>query len=276
MRTVVHLSDLHFGRVHRPVLEPLRQAVIAARPDVVAISGDLTQRARRGQFEEARAFLATLPQPQLVVPGNHDVPLFNLVARFATPLAGFRRHITDDLTPSFADDEIALLGVNTARSLVHKGGRINRGQVEHASAFFAGQPQAGTRIVVTHHPFDLPEGVGEHELVGRARMAMKAFAACRVDVLLAGHLHVSHVESTAERYKIDGHAALVIQAGTATSNRQRGELNAFNVLRIVPGEITVETHAFDVEAQRFVPGATHRFRRTPAGWVPAASGGAAG
>lgn len=272
MRTIVHLSDLHFGRVHRPVLEPLRQAVIAARPHVVAVSGDLTQRARDGQFAEARAFLASLPQPQVVVPGNHDVPLFNIFARFARPLAGFRRYITTDPAPSFADDEIALLGVNTTRSLVHKGGRINRRQVESACAFFARQPQAGTRILVTHHPFDLPDGVGERELVGRARMAMERFAACRVDVLLAGHLHVSHVESTAERYRIDGYAALVIQAGTATSNRQRGEVNAFNVLRVGAGEITVETHAFDLAAQRFVPGTTHRFRHTPAGWMPAENG----
>jgi 3',5'-cyclic AMP phosphodiesterase CpdA len=272
MRTVVHLSDLHFGRVHRPVLEPLRQAVIAARPNVVAISGDLTQRARAAQFLEARDFLATLPGPQLVVPGNHDVPLYNLVARFARPLAGFRRHITAELTPSFADDEIALVGVNTTRSLVHKGGRINRRQVEEVRAFFERQPRAATRIVVTHHPFDLPEGVAEGELVGRARMAMEGFAACRVDVLLAGHLHVSHVENTAERYRIEGHAALVIQAGTATSSRQRGELNAFNVLRIAPGEITVETHAFDLAAERFAPGATHRFRRTPGGWAPATPG----
>src|SRR5438552_6842045 len=111
MRTIVHLSDLHFGRIHQATLEPLARAVAAIRPDLVAVSGDLTQRSRRSQFIEARSFLATLPTPQIVVPGNHDIPLFNLPLRFAAPLAGFRRYITEDLAPTYVDDEIAVLGV---------------------------------------------------------------------------------------------------------------------------------------------------------------------
>src|SRR2546422_11690571 len=117
MRTVVHLSDLHFGRVDHNLLAPLVKSVTSIKPDLVAVPGDLTQRARSHQFREARAFLDLLPQPKIVVPGNHDVPLHNVYSRFVQPLTKYRRYISEDLQPFFADEEIAVIGVNTARSL---------------------------------------------------------------------------------------------------------------------------------------------------------------
>src|SRR5437773_10296998 len=129
MRTLVHLSDLHFGRVDQSLIAPLIEVISEIRPDLVAVSGDLTQRARSHEFREARAFLDRLPQPQIVVPGNHDVPLHNVFTRFLQPLEKYRRYITDDLQPFYADEEIAVAGVNTARSLTLKGGRVNRMQV---------------------------------------------------------------------------------------------------------------------------------------------------
>jgi len=115
LRTILHVSDLHFGRIDPATLEPLLAAAKEIRPHVVVVSGDLTQRARAWQFREARDFLAALPQPQVVVPGNHDVPLYNVALRFADPLANYRRYITDDLEPFYRDDEIAVAGINTAR-----------------------------------------------------------------------------------------------------------------------------------------------------------------
>jgi predicted MPP superfamily phosphohydrolase len=129
MRTLVHVSDLHFGRVDAGLLDPLRAAIEQARPDVVVVSGDLTQRARTKQFREAAAFLRTLPQPQVVVPGNHDVPLYDVVRRFAAPLVRFREHIEAEEFPTVIDGEIAVVGINTARSFTFKDGRINRAQV---------------------------------------------------------------------------------------------------------------------------------------------------
>ena len=131
------------------------EAIDKINPDLVAVSGDLTQRARSHQFKEARAFLDRLPKPQIVVPGNHDVPLHNVFARFVQPLRKYRRYITDDLRPFYHDEEIAVLGVNTARSLTIKGGRINEEQVAWMrERLFACDP--GTvKAVVTHHPFDL-------------------------------------------------------------------------------------------------------------------------
>src|SRR2546426_7446331 len=122
MRTIVHLSDIHFGSVNEAIIAPLIRTINDLRPDVVAVSGDLTQRARAHQFKEARAFLDRLPKPQIVVPGNHDVPLHNVAARFFQPLRKYRRYITDDLRPFYYDDEIAVMGVNTARSLTIKEG----------------------------------------------------------------------------------------------------------------------------------------------------------
>jgi len=245
MRVIVHLSDLHFGRVDMQLLAPLRATVEALAPDVVVVSGDLTQRARSAEFQQARAWLDSLPGPQIVVPGNHDIPLYNVAARFLTPLVKYRRHITPQLCPEFVDGEIAVMGLNTARSLTFKDGSVNREQIALVRERFAGLGTDLTRIVVTHHPFDLPENFHKRDLVDRAPMAMAAFAACGVDLLLAGHLHASHAGNSALRYKIGGYAALVVQAGTATSTRGRGETNSFNVLRIEPDRITVERYGWD-------------------------------
>src|SRR5471032_1577415 len=132
MRTIVHLSDLHFGRVDAALLAPLRALVERLEPDVVVVSGDLSQRARSSEFIAARHFLDTLPQPQIVVPGNHDVPLYNVFQRVLSPLGKYLSIVTSDLEPSYIDDEIAVVGVNTARSLTWKRGSIDRHQVDAA------------------------------------------------------------------------------------------------------------------------------------------------
>ena len=266
MRTVVHLSDLHFGRVNPALIDPLIRIVSEVKPDLVAISGDLTQRARSYQFQQARSFLDALPQPQIVVPGNHDIPLHNLFARFLEPLTKYKRHITDDLQPGYQDEEMVIIGVNTARSLVFKGGRINESQVRRLREKFCSFGKEVVKVVVTHHPFDLPEGHNERDLVGRAKMAMTGLAACGADLFLAGHLHISHTGHT-KRYKISGHSALVVQAGTATSTRERGEANSFNVLRIAYPTITVKKLAWDVSTGSFVVATVEQFTQTMEGWI---------
>jgi len=269
MRSIVHLSDLHFGRVNALVLPSLIETITGLKPDLVAVSGDLTQRARSSQFLEARHFLAQLPQPQIVVPGNHDVPLHNVFARFAQPLTKYRLYITDDLRPFYHDQEIAVLGVNTARSLTFKGGRINQGQLEWVRERFAASNSDAVKVIVTHHPFDLPEGHHERHLVGRARMAMEALARSGADLFLAGHLHVSHTTHSATRYKIQGHSALVVQAGTATSARSRGEENSFNVVRVDRPNMSVERFEWQPDQAKFDLKTTEKFRHTEDGWIRA-------
>ena len=239
-------------------------AIAAAKPDVVVVSGDLTQRARPREFEEARRFLDTLPQPQIVVPGNHDVPLYNVVSRWLVPLGNFRRYISKDLTPFYADDEIAILGINTARSWTFKNGRINRDQVASGCARLALSDEHVTRIVVTHHPYDVPGTEEDGNIVGRAQMAMAGFAQCRVDMILSGHLHVGHVSQSATRYKIPRHSALVIQSGTATSSRRRGANNSFNLIAIDRPHVCIDRLTWD--GTSFTLSETERFEFARDGW----------
>ena len=187
MRTLVHLSDLHFGRIDTAIIAPLMQTVHQLQPDLVVVSGDLTQRARSPEFKAARAFLDALPQPQIIVPGNHDVPLHDLFLRFTQPLDKYRRYITADLRPCYTDAEVAVCGINTARAFTIKGGRINAAQVAWLREKFSALGNEVIKIVVTHHPFDLPTGYGQKQLVGRARMAVESLALCGADIFLAGH-----------------------------------------------------------------------------------------
>ena len=265
MRTLVHLSDLHFGRTDAAILRPLAARVAAIGPDVVVVSGDLTQRARAAEFRQARAFLDRLPTPQIVVPGNHDVPLYRVWERFLQPMRNYRRHIGRELEPAFVDGEIAVVGINTARSLTFKNGRINAAQVDALRRRLEALDPALVKVVVTHHPFDLPVRTERAELVGRAGMAITAFARCGVDLLLAGHFHTSRAGDTGDRYELPGYAALAVQAGTATSTRGRGEANAFNVLRLEPGRIAVERHEWDAAREDFELAQTDRFRRAAGG-----------
>jgi 3',5'-cyclic AMP phosphodiesterase CpdA len=266
MRKLVHISDLHFGRVDKATLQPLRAAIARIAPHLVVVSGDLTQRATPGQFREAKAFLDTLPKPQIVVPGNHDVPLFNVFQRLFTPLGKFKRIIGPDVEPEYIDDEIAVMGINTARSLVWKGGRINTEQVERVRSRICNLAESITKIIVTHHPFDVPAGHKESEVVQKAERAIKTLAGCGADVMLAGHLHKSNTTASSERYKLQHHIALLVQAGTATSTRGRGEKNSFNALRVTPDEINIERWVFNDASAVFELGPSERFMHADDGW----------
>jgi 3',5'-cyclic AMP phosphodiesterase CpdA len=266
MAIIAHLSDIHFGRVDSRIIEPLVRTIEAVAPTLVTVSGDLTQRARRGQFVAARQFLDRLRFPVLVVPGNHDVPLFNLAARFVNPYGAYRRYIQTELEPAYENDELIAVGLNSARALpFHGGGRLNERQVTRAATKLKSAPPGVVKIVVTHHPFDLPETHGAEHLIGRSEMAMRRLADAGADVFLAGHLHVSHVGHTATRYRIAGHSALVVQAGTI-STRGRGELNTINVLRLTRKQIEIERHTWDESGHVFRSSWIRVFHRTPEGW----------
>jgi 3',5'-cyclic AMP phosphodiesterase CpdA len=231
---IAHLSDLHFG-AHDPVIVAASAAWLAERqPDLVIISGDLTQRARSGQFQAAAAYVAQLHAAgltTLVVPGNHDVPLFDVVRRFGAPLARYRRYISDDICPWFENDDVAVLGINTARSLTFADGRINRDQMQMVAARFAAVAPAKTRILVTHHPlYAMPIGEGDAltGAVGRHHDAVAAVSGAGVHLALAGHFHRTYADAARKMVENAGDV-LVIQAGTATSVRLRNdERQSFN------------------------------------------------
>lgn len=267
MRTLVHLSDLHFGRIDRALVEPMRQAVNDAKPDLVVISGDFTQRARRSQFADARAFVASLNTPTLVVPGNHDIPLYDFAERFTAPLRRYRQYIAADLEPEYIDEEMVVLGVNTARTIALPigEGRISAHQVDRIVDRLSGVSPSLLRVIVTHHPFDLPPGIGKQRLLGRSAMAMSRLARSNADLFLSGHLHVSHVSRVADRYEVNGHSGLIVQAGTV-STRGRGEQPSFNVLRMQRPEIVIERRVWDPAAAVFVEEMIGCYRHSVSGW----------
>lgn len=271
MRTLVHVSDLHFGRIDPAIVEPLRRAVVELKPDLVAISGDFTQRARRTQFKAAREFIDSLNAKTLVVPGNHDIPLFDVLSRLAAPLDYYRRYISSDLSPEYLDEEMIVLGVNTARALVFPfgDGRISESQVDHIIKRLATVPKPLLRVIVTHHPFDVPPGVHERRMVGRSEMAMMRLADSNADLFLSGHLHISHVSRTVERYDIAGHSALIVQAGTVSTRGRGGQEPSFNVLRMHRPEIDLARYSWDASARTFTSAPMGSYRHSDSGWTRA-------
>ena len=254
MRTVVQVSDLHFGTILEPTLEPLLESLHGINPDLVIVSGDITQRAREEQFQQARAYVNRMPGHKLVIPGNHDIPLYDVFRRFLKPLVHYERYITDNLAPFFIDDEIAVVSINSSRSLTFKGGRISADQVAAARARFANLGGDPVRIVVTHHPFDVPVALSGVDVVGGARHAIEELSQCNVSLYLTGHLHLVH-RATASVY-VPGYNALLLGAGTATSTRARGEPNSFFVFRIDNTRpesecITIETHSWNAALNKF-------------------------
>ncbi len=265
MTMLAHISDLHFGREDPAVAEGLLRSLWEVRPDVIVVSGDFTQRAKKRQFRAARAFLRELPRvPRLVVPGNHDVSTTNLLERALRPLKRYRRYISTDLAPFVELPGVALAGINTVRVLATKDGRVNSLQVAEACEQLSGAGGGAVRVVVTHHPMDLPGTDRKHALVTRASAAVAAFAECGVDLFLSGHLHAGVAMTTAARYGTK-YAAVVAQAGTAISTRTRNEVNGWNLISLEAGEIGVRQMVWGGTA--FVPGLEVKFRRGEAGWV---------
>lgn len=269
MPRLIHLSDLHFG-AHDPVLvEAVERRLDEETPDLVVVSGDFTQRARTEQFEEAGAFLMRLRDAGhevLAVPGNHDVPLYDVLRRFLSPLTRYKKYIDDSLCPFIELNGAAVMGINTARSLTFKNGHISHEQMALIRDTFARTPVNQPRILVTHHPlFALPVGDGPElgHVMDDHELALDAIADAGVDLLLAGHNHRASVNDAGSLVKGAG-KALVIQAGTATSTRTRDELQSFNRIEIDGAGVRVTIQHWDGSA--FVSGDSQFFERHDEQW----------
>jgi 3',5'-cyclic AMP phosphodiesterase CpdA len=247
MTRIVHLSDLHFGAHDERLVEGVDWHVDELRPDLVVISGDFTQRARTEQFRQACEFLEDLRErghEVLGVPGNHDVPLYDVLRRFLSPLARYRRFIDESLCPFIKLPGVAVLGINTARSLTFKDGRINKDQVAFMREAFSRTPSDDFRILVTHHPlFALTVGDEIERAIGRQELALDAIEDVGVDMLLAGHAHHASSQDAGELVTRAG-GVLVVQAGTATSTRVRQQEQSFNTIDIAAGSATITVHAW--------------------------------
>jgi 3',5'-cyclic AMP phosphodiesterase CpdA len=257
VRRIAHLSDLHFGREDPAVVAGLAEDLERERVDLALVSGDLTQRAKVAEFEAAARFLGALPMPVLVVPGNHDIPLWDLPRRLFSPLARYRRLVEGDLTPRHEDGEVAVLGLTTASPFVWKGGFVRAGQLA-ALASWAATAGDRLRIVVAHHPF-AKAARGGHSRVRGWSAGIAAMEAAGVDLVLSGHHHMAG-RSESRAFAVGGpHRLVVVQAGTATSLRHRGERNSYNLLHADARQIAVEERRWD--GRTFRSGAIQAYPR---------------
>jgi 3',5'-cyclic AMP phosphodiesterase CpdA len=237
------------------------------KPDLVVISGDFTQRARTEQFRDACEFLRGLRDrghDVLGVPGNHDVPLYDVLRRFLSPLARYRRFIDESLCPFVELPGVAVLGINTARSLTFKDGRINKQQIAFIRETFSRTPSDAVRILVTHHPLFALEIGGEVErAIGRQELALDAIEESGVDMVLAGHHHHASSQDASDLVTRAG-GVLVVQAGTATSTRVREQEQSFNIIDIADGSVTITVHAW--KDDEFRPSDSRRYEWNDGRW----------
>lgn len=245
MKLVAHISDPHFGTQSREVCHALTAELGELEPACVVVSGDLTQRGRRAQFRQARRWLESLGLPYLTVPGNHDIPLYDLFTRFLRPRKRYLRYITDDLTPCYVDDTIAIAGVDTTRSFTTKHGRITREKIEDVIAELS-RFHDRWKLLVAHHPFIVPPESDEAPVEG-ADDVLPLLEEAQIDLILTGHLHLPHSAGRNER-----HSIVHVQAGTCISMRTRGEPNGYNQLRFDDDELAIVHRVWD--GARFVDG----------------------
>jgi 3',5'-cyclic AMP phosphodiesterase CpdA len=255
MRRLVHISDLHFGSTSPETAAVLEETIQELAPDVLVVSGDLTQRARTYQFRAAAEFLRRFAFPQVVVPGNHDIPLYNLVARFRDPFMKYATHISSELEPAYEDEEILVAGVATPKR--HRVTHGHVGATSLAKACERLQRAAGkVKVLVSHHPLEL-----FRSQPGRRLLRLEP------DVLLAGHLHLGSVRTTAAVTDRAHRSLVLVQAGTSLSTRLRGEVNTFNLLEVHRDRVEVIRYA-RAEERRFTAGGRSSFRLAPEGWLP--------
>lgn len=269
MLTLLHVSDLHFGPHFVPrAADALLRAAIELGPDIVVISGDLTQRAKRRQFEEARAYLDKLPRvPTVVVPGNHDVPVYRIIERIFRPHALYKQYISTQLDAVLYHDLAVIVALDSTSPLrTITNGRIRQWQLDFCARAFERAAPGAARVVVAHHHFaPAPDYVKSRTLSG-SKHALDWFKELNVDLILGGHLHRAYIGSSLDLYpgQDRDRGIIIVQSGTTTSRRGRArerEKNTFNLIRIGDQVIRVTHYMYFDEPDAFAPASRHIFPR---------------
>ena len=266
---ILQVSDLHFGPPFRhEVAEEALKSAHEIAPDAIVVSGDLTQRARRDQFIAAREYLNRFPSvPMLVIPGNHDVPLYRIKERFTNPHGHYKEIINDELNPVLNLKKAVIIGLDsTAPRSAISNGRIHAWQLEHCEQIFETAPEGAARIVVAHHHFAPAPDYLRDRSMPKSKRAMMRFVELQVDLILGGHLHRSFIGNSLDFYPGTHRerGIIIAQSGTTTSRRGRGreqEKNTFNVIEFYDNIIEITHFFYFDETHGFIPTSKHAFRR---------------
>ncbi|MDX2054979.1 MAG: metallophosphoesterase [Polyangiaceae bacterium] len=246
MTVLVQISDTHFGTEQPLVVAALLKLIEHEKPELALLTGDITQRARPGEFAEAKRFVDRLgPVRTLVIPGNHDIPLFNPIARFFRPYANFSSAFGAELEPEYESESLLVLCVNTTRPGRHVDGEVSDAQIDRIASRLQAAKSSQLRIVVTHQPVHVVRDEDVDNLLHGHAKAVRTWSHAGVDLILGGHIHVPYAVELPT--KVAPRGGWVVQAGTAVSNRVRdGIPNSINLIRrTTPGEAHCEIERWD-------------------------------
>jgi len=265
VRHLLHISDVHFGPPHRPDLaEKVLEFAERHKPDVVVLSGDLTQRAKPRQFQEARKFVDRFAVPVVVVPGNHDVPLYRLLERSMRPFHAYQKHFARELEPTWRDDELLIVGINTAHGWTLKEGRVVLKRLREVVEIIGSAPAELFKVIVAHHHLTPPPRFGTQTVARNAFQAISAFSEAGVDLVLSGHQHQTYVTSSEEFYPSGRAPVIILHAGTTTSSRGRGsevDKNTFNWITVDERSQRMSHYHWDASLSEFVEISRHWYPR---------------
>lgn len=267
---LLHISDLHFGKPYLPRIgEALLRKIEKLSPELLVVSGDLTQRAKLKEFKAARAYLDRLPPvPKVIVPGNHDVPLYRVFERLFYPYKLYSRYISEHCDTVFRRENVVVVGLDSTnpRSAITNG-RIRREQLEFCAQAFTEAPANAVRIVVAHHHFAPAPDYRRSEVMPKAKRALDFFARLKVDLILAGHLHRAYVGNSLDVYPGEDreHGIIIVQCGTSTSRRGRArerEKNSFNWVEVLENSVRVIHYMYFDDNHDFCPVTQYELARS--------------
>ncbi len=263
MTRLVLLTDLHFGRASPDLIQPLLDSIVDASPDLVVIAGDFVQRARSSQFSMARDFVDRLQHDWIAVPGNHDIPLFNIVARALSPRAAYRRWIALDTAPTVETDDAVIVGLDTTHRWSHQRGLIRPAQIDQVAQTIRTIGQDKLTVVMAHHPFHQSPDV-EKKVMKNAGEALRTWSDCGPHVILSGHLHAWKVEPfLAEKNRS---MTLQVHCGTGLSTRLRGDPNEYAILDVAGDMFSACRMVADPKRMIYTGSTETRYRRDADGW----------
>lgn len=258
MSCLLQISDLHFGTEQPHVVQALLELSRKQCPDILVLSGDITQRARLSQFRLASEFFQSLGVAhRLSLPGNHDIPLFNPFQRLFTPYANYLRFFGPDLQPFASTPSVIVIGVKTTRRWRHKNGEVSAAQIDTVARQLSDVGPEKLKVVVVHQPVYVPRPEDEHDRLRNWEPAVRAWAVAGADIVMGGHIHLPYVRDLSAVVPDLGRHMWCVQAGTALSSRVRHEApNSVNILRYDqrrwPSACLFERWDFEAASRQFI------------------------